>query len=97
MRPLASLALTVLLANVSAAADQEAHNRLTEQQIQNGWISLFDGETLFGWQPTSDVDWRVDEALELLGRVVVDDQLGVTGVDRPQLDVVATHGDQLVQ
>jgi len=25
------------------------------------WIDLFDGETLYGWQPLGDVEWAVDE------------------------------------
>ncbi len=32
------------------------------------WIQLFDGETLFGWQATSDANWRVHE-----GAITVDD------------------------
>jgi len=35
------------------------HNRLTPEQIEEGWISLFDGETLFGWEKTKGVDWQV--------------------------------------
>ncbi len=27
----------------------------------DGWISLFDGETLFGWEAGSDADWRVED------------------------------------
>ena len=26
-----------------------------------GWISLFDGQTLFGWSATSQADWRVED------------------------------------
>ena len=33
---------------------------LSRDQIQDGWISLFDGETLFGWKPVSQADWRVE-------------------------------------
>ena len=32
---------------------------LTEQQLQDGWVSLFDGATLFGWQPNSESAWQV--------------------------------------
>jgi hypothetical protein len=34
---------------------------LTPEQIADGWISLFDGETLFGWHPTSDANWKVQD------------------------------------
>ena len=36
-------------------------NLLTPEQIADGWISLFDGETLFGWQPTSNANWKVKD------------------------------------
>ncbi len=49
-------AIIVLATQLTATA---ANNRLTPEQIGEGWISLFDGETLFGWQPTSEVDWHV--------------------------------------
>lgn len=32
---------------------------LAEQLRRDGWIRLFDGETLFGWTPTGNVDWEV--------------------------------------
>jgi len=40
---------------------------LPEAALADGWISLFDGQTLFGWQPDSDANWRVEE-----GSIVVD-------------------------
>jgi len=33
---------------------------IAPKQAAEGWIALFDGETLFGWQPTSDANWRVE-------------------------------------
>ena len=27
--------------------------------LEDGWIQLFDGETLYGWRPTGDADWEV--------------------------------------
>lgn len=32
-----------------------------DQQLADGWIALFDGQTLFGWHAASDADWRVEE------------------------------------
>lgn len=52
-----------LLCNCSAAQRQ----LLTDEQLRDGWIQLFDGETLFGWEATSDADWKV-----------VDGAIGVT-------------------
>jgi len=39
----------VLLANFSLAEEKKA-KPLTEKEIAEGWISLFDGETTFGWK-----------------------------------------------
>lgn len=32
---------------------------LTRDEIEAGWISLFDGQTLFGWKANNDVNWSV--------------------------------------
>ncbi|GAA4426897.1 DUF1080 domain-containing protein [Bremerella cremea] len=32
---------------------------LTPEEIEDGWISLFDGETLFGWKAMAKNDWKV--------------------------------------
>lgn len=32
---------------------------LTQGQIMDGWISLFDGSSLFGWKRASKADWQV--------------------------------------
>lgn len=34
-------------------------NRINDTSLAAGWISLFDGQTLYGWKAQSDVDWRV--------------------------------------
>jgi hypothetical protein len=41
---------------------------LTEEQLAEGWIRLFDGLTLFGWEPSNSANWRVED-----GTIVVDD------------------------
>ena len=48
--------LALLLMPVTA----QAENTLTPEEISAGWISLFDGETLFGWQAQSKADWKVE-------------------------------------
>ncbi|MBW3597175.1 MAG: DUF1080 domain-containing protein [Planctomycetes bacterium] len=40
---------------------------LSEEELDEGWIALFDGHSLFGWTPQSDADWRVED-----GAIVVD-------------------------
>lgn len=37
-------------------------NPLTPEQVTDGWISLFDGHTLYGWESSSpDVNWSVQD------------------------------------
>ncbi len=38
-----------------------AANTLTREEINDGWILLFDGETTFGWAPRGDAKWIVDD------------------------------------
>lgn len=34
---------------------------LTAAELADGWISLFDGKSLFGWQAASKANWRVED------------------------------------
>jgi hypothetical protein len=36
-------------------------NELTEEELADGWIKLFDGQTLFGWKAANDADWKVED------------------------------------
>ncbi|HTU27447.1 MAG TPA: DUF1080 domain-containing protein [Pirellulales bacterium] len=38
---------------------QRVQNQLTKEELADGWILLFDGETLFGWSASSKADWQV--------------------------------------
>lgn len=40
---------------------------LAEDDLADGWISLFDGQTLYGWQAHSEADWRVEEGTIRVG------------------------------
>jgi hypothetical protein len=44
----------------SSAADQ---NALAKDELADGWILLFDGETLYGWQPTSEANWKAEDGV----------------------------------
>jgi hypothetical protein len=48
-----------LLASALHAADSEVRP-LTPAQAAEGWIQLFDGETLFGWKPRGEAKWKVE-------------------------------------
>ncbi|MBX7169283.1 MAG: DUF1080 domain-containing protein [Pirellulales bacterium] len=53
--------LVVTLWSGSHAPALAADNQLTPEEVSGGWILLFDGETLFGWEPGSQADWRVEQ------------------------------------
>ncbi len=53
---------SIASANESAASQNSADaSQLTDEEIAAGWISLFDGATLFGWTPTSNANWEVQD------------------------------------
>jgi hypothetical protein len=63
----------VLLTATSALAQggkkvTEAPKILSDAELADGWIALFDGETLFGWKAASKADWQVkDGAIRVTG------------------------------
>lgn len=36
-------------------------NTLTSEELAEGWILLFDGSSLYGWEPTSEANWSVSD------------------------------------
>ncbi|MDC0175913.1 DUF1080 domain-containing protein [Planctomycetaceae bacterium] len=36
---------------------------LSRDQLEDGWVQLFDGETLFGWEANSDANWSVQDGM----------------------------------
>lgn len=59
MRSIVSIVAFGLTLAFSVAPLQAADNTLTTEEVRDGWILLFDGKTLFGWEPTSQADWQV--------------------------------------
>lgn len=52
----------------AAPAVQASPPTLTAAELADGWISLFDGQTLFGWKAHSKADWAVkDGAIKVTG------------------------------
>ncbi len=43
----------------SVVASAAEPNTLTEEELAQRWIQLFDGETLFGWKAAGDANWSV--------------------------------------
>jgi len=57
--------LLLLFAAVLPVAAAEKPNTLTPQEVADGWISLFDGETTFGWNVQGEV--KAADGLLILG------------------------------
>jgi len=45
------------------AAETRPHNRLDSNEIAAGWIKLFDGQTMFGWKPNTNVNWQITDGV----------------------------------
>jgi len=41
----------------------EGNNWLTREELEAGWVRLFDGQTLFGWKANSDLNWSVKDGV----------------------------------
>jgi hypothetical protein len=48
--------IVLLAARLALSAEPKL---LPKELLEDGWISLFDGETLFGWQPVGEASWEV--------------------------------------
>jgi hypothetical protein len=60
------LAVILLFATIPAVADEKAKpNTLTQKEISDGWILLFDGGTTFGWKV--DGDAKVKDGMLVVG------------------------------
>lgn len=60
-RTIALLLLPLLAAFLPADEPKAAPARLTKEQLSQGWIDLFDGESFFGWDVRADTKWSVQK------------------------------------
>ena len=49
------------MASFSQLAFAAEPNTLTPQELDGGWILLFDGQTDFGWHAEKKADWKVTD------------------------------------
>jgi hypothetical protein len=54
------LAGAAVLTFAGLAADSQL-NSLTPREVAEGWILLFDGESLFGWAPRGSAEWMISD------------------------------------
>jgi hypothetical protein len=52
---------TPAVAQTAAKKVTEPPKLLTDAELADGWIALFDGQTLFGWKAHSKADWQVKD------------------------------------
>lgn len=58
-----ALCLAWVLIGLLVATSPAAPASLTDAELAEGWILLFDGETTYGWEPTSDANWKVADGV----------------------------------
>ncbi|MGB7344306.1 MAG: DUF1080 domain-containing protein [Pirellulaceae bacterium] len=44
-----------------ASGEQLLSARLDQDSVSDGWVRLFDGHTLFGWEITGNANWRIED------------------------------------
>lgn len=64
-KPVATKTEAAAKATVPALEEPTAdgHNWLKRAELEAGWVRLFDGQTLFGWQANSDLNWTVKDGI----------------------------------
>jgi hypothetical protein len=55
--------MPLLAADPPAAGSEVPRPPLSSEEVADGWVSLFDGRTLFGWHPNSESNWRVEDGV----------------------------------
>ena len=60
LRPLNFIIAILALGSAAIAAEP---NTLTPDEIRDGWILLFDGETLYGWEPATKANWSAADGI----------------------------------
>jgi hypothetical protein len=61
LRPVLGALFALSFCTGSHAAEKP--NTLTNEEIADGWILLFDGETDFGWKAASKANWKVADGM----------------------------------
>ena len=59
------IVLATLLAGLAGAQDRP--NTLAPKESASGWILLFDGKSLKGWEPHGPGDWKVENGAMVCG------------------------------
>ena len=80
------LTLVVWLALTSLPRADEL-NQLTPQELADGWVLLFDGQTMFGWESTNKkINWKVADGI-----------ISATKGDKGFLQTTSQFGDYVLK
>ena len=64
---LCAAVFAIVATAIAGAADNVKPNSLSQEELADGWVLLFDGESLYGWQPASKADWKVADGVISVG------------------------------
>ncbi len=64
---LCAAVFAIVATTIAGAADNVKPNSLSQQELADGWVLLFDGESLYGWEPASKADWKVADGVISVG------------------------------
>lgn len=56
------LAVAVLMC-LGSVCPADEHNKVSKEEIADGWILLFDGETLYGWETHGECTWKIADGI----------------------------------
>ncbi len=60
-RLILAAAAVLLIWHVARPVHAAAPNALSTEELADGWVLLFDGETEFGWKRASDANWKISD------------------------------------
>src|SRR5436190_16479367 len=55
--------VSVIMILLAVSPVWSASNTLTKEELADGWILLFDGETTYGWKASNNADWTVADGV----------------------------------
>ena len=56
-----SIFISLVALALACLSSAQAQTKGTDDQTSDGWIALFDGKSLSGWNPASKADWQVKD------------------------------------
>jgi 3-keto-disaccharide hydrolase len=61
--PFLAIAVLIFCSTVSCAKEKVRQNQLSQTELAQGWLLLFDGDSLFGLKPVTDANWKATDEM----------------------------------